>query len=188
MHVVEVPSSRENASSYARRTRAPRCASRRSAAPVRRSGAASATATGSRASAPPRRRRTGSSPGTRTSRGAGSTRCRTREPFASRIAPVDRAPLVPPVARDDLRRQRLAHPLEQAVHDVQVVHQAARGSSPRTRARRPASPEPTACLHLLGLAAARRLDQLARARPTPRTISPARRTARTQGRSRRRST
>src|SRR5207247_2660698 len=37
----------------------------------------------------------------------------------------DRASLVPPIAADDLRRQRLAEPLEHAVHDVEVVEEAA---------------------------------------------------------------
>ena len=74
-----------------------------------------------------------------------------REPNRAR----DCAPLVPPGAADDLGRKRLAHPLQEPVHRVQVVKQAAQEAL-RERAHDVGVARADCRLDLLGLAASRR--------------------------------
>ena len=84
-----------------------------------------------------------------------------REPFASRKAPVTARPSCHQCPVDDLRGKRLAEPLEQPVHDVEVVDHGAQVALGE-RAHGVGIAGADGLLDLLGLAAAGRIDQLAR--------------------------
>ena len=104
-----------------------------------------------------------------------------RAPFASRSEPETARPSFHQSPATTSAGQRLAHPLEQPVHHVEVVEQAAEealgeGAHDVGVARADGR------LDLLGLAAAGRLDQLARDVAAADDLARARRTARTRGR------
>src|SRR5262249_57601858 len=84
---------------------------------------------------------------------------------------VDRAPLVPPVAADDLRGQGLTEPLEHPVDNVQVVKEAAEEALAEG-AHDVLAPRAHRLLDLLGLLAADALDHAPPPVPPPYDLPP----------------